>query len=176
MLKVLARVGIVIVVAIVAILTYAATRPDSFRVQRTASINAPPDRIFPYISDFKRWTAWSPYERDPEMKRTYGGSENGKGAVYEWDGNKNVGKGRTEIVEATPDKILIKLDFIKPFEAHNMAEFTLEPKGGQTVVTWAIYGPSPYMSKLMGTFIDMDNMIGKEFDAGLAKLKSIVEK
>lgn len=178
MLKTLTIIGVVALVAIAAILIYAATKPDSFRVQRTASIDAPPDKIFPLINELKRWMIWSPYEtRDPAMKRTYSGPESGKGAVYEWDGSKDVGKGRMEIVEATPPgKILIKLDFFRPFEAHNTAEFTLEPKAGQTIVTWAMYGPSPYMSKLVGTFIDMDNMIGKDFAAGLATLKAAVEK
>lgn len=178
MLKTLAIIGAVIVVAVAAVLIYAATRPDAFRVQRTATINAPPDKIFPFVNELKRWAAWSPYEaRDPAMKRTYSGPESGKGAVYEWDGNNNVGKGRMEILEALPPgKILIQLDFIKPFEGHNIAEFAMEPKGDQTIVTWAMYGPSPYMSKLIGTFINMDEMIGKDFAAGLANLKTAAEK
>jgi hypothetical protein len=178
MRKTLAYIGAVIVVAVAAILIYAATKPDAFRVQRTASINAPPDKIFPYVNELKRWRAWSPYEqRDPAMKRTYSGPESGKGAVYEWDGDSNVGKGRMEIVEsAAPGKVLIKLDFIKPFEGHNTAEFTMELKGGQTVVTWAMYGPSPYMSKLIDTFMNLDDMIGRDFAAGLASLKAEAEK
>ena len=178
MLKILARVGVIVVVAIAAILIYAATKPDSFRVQRTATMNAPPEKIFPYIEGLKRWIEWSPYEgRDPEMKRTYSGAESGKGAVYEWDGNKNVGTGRMEILNSTPpNKVVIKLDFLKPFEGHNTAELTVEPKGGQTIVTWAMYGPSTFMTKLIGTFMDMDDMIGRDFAAGLAKLKTVVEK
>lgn len=178
MLKILAIVGAVVAVAIAAILIYAATKPDSFRVQRTATMNAPPEKIFPYIDGLKRWAEWSPYEeRDPEMKRAYSGAESGKGAVYEWDGNKNVGKGRMEILSSTPSqKVVIKLDFLKPFEGHNTAELTVEPKGGQTIVTWAMYGPSTFMTKLIGTFMDMDDMIGRDFAAGLAKLKTVVEK
>jgi len=178
MRKILAIVGAVFVVAIAAILIYAATKPDSFRVQRTATMNAPAEKIFPYIDGLKRWTEWSPYEgRDPAMKRTYSGAESGKGAVYEWDGNDNVGKGRMEIVDSTPPhRVVIKLDFLKPFEGHNMAELTVEPKGGQTIVTWAMYGPSTFMTKLFGTFMDMDDMIGRDFAAGLAKLKTVVEK
>ena len=178
MLKILARVGVIVVVAIAAILIYAATKPDSFRVERSASMNAPPEKIFPYIEGLKRWAEWSPYEaRDPEMKRTYSGAESGKGAVYEWDGNKNVGTGRMEILNSTPpNKVVIKLDFLKPFEGHNTAELTVEPKGGQTIVTWAMYGPSTFMTKLIGTFMDMDDMIGRDFAAGLAKLKTVVEK
>ena len=178
MRKILTIVGAVVLATIAAILVYASTRPDSFRVERSTAMNAPPEKIFPYIDGLKRWTEWSPYEgRDPAMKRTYGGAESGKGAVYEWDGNDNVGKGRMEIVDSTPPhRVVIKLDFLKPFEGHNMAELTVEPKGGQTIVTWAMYGPSTFMTKLIGTFMDMDDMIGRDFAAGLAKLKTVVEK
>lgn len=177
MLRALAILGIVVVAAIAAVLVYAATRPDTFRVERSLAMNAPPEKIFPYITGLKRWQEWSPYEgRDPAMKRSYSGPESGKGAVYEWDGDKNVGKGRMEVLdEAPPNKVVIKLDFIKPFEGHNTAELTVQPKGSQTVVTWAMYGPSPFMSKLIGTFINLDDMIGRDFADGLAKLKTIVE-
>lgn len=111
------------------------------------------------------------------MKRSHSGEQRGKGAKYEWEGNKQVGHGRMEIVESTPPtKVLMKLDFIRPFPANNMAEFILEPKGNSTVVTWAIYGPSPFMSKLMGIFMNIDTMIGKEFETGLANLKARMEK
>jgi hypothetical protein len=178
MRKILTIVGAVVLASIAAILVYAATKPDSFRVERSTAMNAPPEKILPYIDGLKRWTAWSPYEgRDPAMKRAYSGAESGKGAVYEWDGNDNVGKGRMEIVDSTPpNRVVIKLDFLKPFEGHNMAELTVEPKGGQTIVTWAMYGPSTFMTKLIGTFMDMDDMIGRDFAAGLAKLKTVVEK
>jgi uncharacterized protein YndB with AHSA1/START domain len=178
MRKILAIVGAVLLVVVAAILIYASTKPDSFRVERSTAMNAPPEKIFPYIEGLKRWAEWSPYEaRDPAMKRTYGGAESGKGAVYDWDGNDQVGKGRMEIVEATPPhKVTIKLDFLKPFEGHNTAELTVQPKGGQTIVTWAMYGPSTFMTKLIGTFMDMDDMIGRDFAAGLAKLKTVVEK
>jgi uncharacterized protein YndB with AHSA1/START domain len=178
MRKILTIVGAVLLATIAAILVYAATRPDSFRVERSTAMNAPAEKIFPYIDGLKRWTAWSPYEgRDPAMKRAYSGAESGKGAVYEWDGNDDVGKGRMEIVDSTPPhRVVIKLDFLKPFEGHNMAELTVEPKGGQTIVTWAMYGPSTFMTKLIGTFMDMDDMIGRDFAAGLAKLKTVVEK
>ena len=178
MLKTLAIIVVVVLVVIAGILIYAATKPDSFRVQRSASIKAPPEKIFPLINDLKAWTGWSPYEKkDPAMKRSFGPITAGKGATYEWAGDKNVGQGRMEILEASPsNKVLIKLDFIKPFEAHNMAEFTLEPKGGTTLVTWAIYGPSAYVTKVMGLFFNMDTMIGKDFEAGLADLKTTAEK
>ena len=121
MLKTLAIIGVVVVVAIAGILLYAATKPDSFSVQRVALINAPSDKVFPLIDDFKAWPAWSPYEKkDPAMKRSFGAVTAGKGATYAWEGDKNVGQGSMEIVESGPRKVLIKLDFLKPFEAHNM--------------------------------------------------------
>lgn len=169
---------IVVVALLAALLIYAATRPDTFRVQRTASIKAPPEKIFALINDFHSWGAWSPYEKkDPAMKRTLSGAANGKGAVYEWEGNKDIGKGRMEILDASPpSKVTIKLDFVKPFEAHNIVDFTLEAKGEATNVTWAIHGPSPYMSKVMGLFVSMESMIGNDFEAGLAALKTVTEK
>ncbi len=177
MLKTLAVIAVIAVVVIAGILIYAATKPDSFRVQRTASIKAPPDKIYALIADLKAWPAWSPYEKkDPAMKRSFGAVTAGKGATYAWEGNKDVGQGNMEILESSPQKILIKLDFLKPFEAHNMGEFILVPKGDTTTVTWAIYGPSPYMSKVMSTFMDFDKMIGRDFEQGLADLKAAAEK
>ena len=168
---------IVIVVLIGGVLAYAAVRPDTLHVQRTISIKATPDKIVPHISDFHAWGAWSPYERkDAAMQRTYGGAPNGNGAVYEWNGNSNVGQGRMEIVNASPSRVTIKLDFLRPFEGHNMAEFTLEPKGDVTNVTWSMDGTAAYPAKVIGIFINMDNMIGSDFEAGLANLKSIAER
>jgi Polyketide cyclase / dehydrase and lipid transport len=177
MLKTLAIIGVVVAVAIAGILLYAATKPDSFRVQRVVLINAPSDKVFPLINDIKAWTAWSPYEKkDPAMKRSYGAVTAGKGATYAWEGDKNVGQGSMEMIESSPQKVVIKLDFLKPFEAHNIGEFILEPKGDSTSVTWAIYGPSPFMSKVIGTFINIDDMIGRDFEKGLADLKAAAEK
>ena len=168
---------IVVAVALVALLIYAAMRPDAFRVERSAVIQAPPEKVFALIDDFRRWTAWSPWEKvDPQLKRTYSGAASGKGAAYAWEGNKNVGSGRMEITEsAAPAKIVIKLDFITPFEGHNTAEFSLTPGPQGTNVTWALFGPSPYISKLMGVFINMDRMIGGQFELGLATMKTVAE-
>ena len=178
MLKALAYIAAFVAIVVVGLLIYAATRPDTFRVQRSAAIKASPDKIFALINDLHAWSSWSPYEKkDPAMKRTFGGASAGTGAVYEWDGDKNVGKGRMEITESSPPaRILIKLDFFKPFEGHNTAEFTMEPKGDNTIVTWAMYGPSAFMMKVMGLFMNMDNMIGNDFAAGLANLKAVAEK
>jgi hypothetical protein len=159
------------------LLGYAATRPDTFRISRTQSIQASADRVFDLIGDFHRWSAWSPYEKlDPTMRKTLSGADSGKGAVDTWAGNSKAGEGRMEIVEAiSPSLIRIKLDFLKPFEGHNIAEFTLEAKGGATETTWAMHGPQPYIFKAMSIFFSMDNMVGKDFAAGLANLKAIAE-
>jgi uncharacterized protein YndB with AHSA1/START domain len=178
MLEVIAIVAVVLAIAIAVILILAATKPDVFRVERAAAMQAPPQKIFSLIDDFHQWGTWSPWEhRDPAMKRTFSGTESGKGAVYAWDGNKNVGAGRMEILDAVlPSKIVIKLDFIKPFEGHNTAEFTMLRRGGATEVTWAMYGATPFIGKVMHVFMNMDRMIGKDFDAGLANLKKAVEQ
>jgi uncharacterized protein YndB with AHSA1/START domain len=169
---------IVIAALIAGVLIFAATKPDTFRVQRAASIKAPPEKVFALINDFKRWDAWSPWEKkDPAMKRTFGATTAGKGAAYAWEGNHDVGQGSMEIVESiTPNKVALKLDFVKPFEAHNMVVFTLEPKGGMTNATWAMEGPVPYFAKIIHVFLDMDSMVGKDFEAGLANLKAAAEK
>jgi uncharacterized protein YndB with AHSA1/START domain len=160
------------------VLILAATKPDTFRVQRAASIKAPPEKIFAVISDFHGWEAWSPWEKmDPAMKRSYSGAAKGKGAVYAWEGNGKVGQGSMEITEAAaPSKVVMDLDFVKPFAAHNKVDFTLVPKGDVTEVTWTMNGPVPYLAKIMHVFMNMDSMVGGQFEAGLANLKSITEK
>lgn len=168
---------IAVVVLVAAVLAYAATKPDTFRVQRSASIKAPPERIFPLINDYRNWAAWSPYEKkDPAMKRTFGVTTAGKGATYSWEGNKDVGQGGMEIQDSVPSsKVTIKLDFLKPFEAHNIVDFTLQPEGDATKVTWEMHGPAPYFSKVMQVFISMDKMVGTDFEAGLASMKTVAE-
>ena len=171
-------IAIVVLALIAGVLIFAATKPDTFRIQRVASINAPPERIFALINNFHSWGAWSPWEKkDPAMRRTLGAAASGKGAVYAWEGNHGVGKGRMEITESSPpSKVAIQLDFIKPFEAHNTVQFTLEPKGDVTNVTWAMQGSTPYFAKIIHVFIDMDRMVGRDFKAGLASLKAIAER
>jgi uncharacterized protein YndB with AHSA1/START domain len=171
-------IGIIVAVLIAGVLIFATTKPDTFGVQRSASIKAPPEKVFALINDFKAWGAWSPWEKkDPAMKRTFGTTTAGKGATYAWDGNKDVGQGSMEITDAVPSsKIALKLDFIKPFEGHNTVDFTLEPKGDMTNVTWMMQGPAPYLSKLIQVFCDMDAMVGKDFEAGLTNLKAAAEK
>ncbi len=172
----LLTIVLVIVVALTIFLAIAATKPNTFRVERRIVVSAPPEKIWPFIVDFHRWGVWSPWERkDPNMKRTYTGPESGVGAKYAWAGNKNIGEGHMEVLEAIPGKTAIKLDFIKPFEGHNVAEFIYEPRGGDTEVIWAMTGPVPFMGKIMHTIINMDKMIGKDFEEGLAKLKVAAE-
>src|SRR6476619_442894 len=152
MLKIIGIIAVLVVVVVAGLLAYAATKPDAFRVERSIAIKAPPEKILAQGGDLRGGAAWSPYERkDHAMKRTFSGAPAGKGAVYEWDGNKNVGQGRMEILDATASKVTLKLDFLKPFEAHNTAEFTAVPGDDTTTVTWAMYGPSPYFAKVMQT-------------------------
>jgi hypothetical protein len=171
-------IAIAIAAVVAAILIYAATQPDTFRVERSIVIKAPPEKIFSQINGFHQWEAWSPWEKiDPAIKRTYSGADSGKGAVYGWQGNKDVGQGRMEIIESTPSsKVLIKIDFMEPFEGHDMVQFTLQPQGDATKVTQAMYGPSPFISKLMGLFFSMDKMVGQKYEEGLASIKAIAEK
>ena len=169
---------IIVALAIAAVLVLAATKPDVFRVQRAASIKAPPEKVFALINDFKRWETWSPWEKkDPAMKRSFGAATSGKGARYAWEGNKEVGQGSMEITESARSSLIkLKLDFLKPFEAHNRVEFALQAKGDATEVSWTMTGDTPYFAKIMHVFVDMDRMVGKDFEAGLANLKSISEK
>src|SRR5215470_6024736 len=178
MLKALVIVAVVAAVVVGAVLAYAATKPDTFTVQRTASIKAPPEKIFPFINDMRTWVAWSPFEKkDPDMKRIYSGTESGKGSFYEWDGDRNIGRGRLEIADTKPPrKVVVNMHFIRPFEAHNVAEFTLEPNGDTTTVTWAMHGPVPYFAKIVHVFLNMDRMVGTDFETGLANLKVLTEK
>jgi len=171
--KLLALVAGVIAV----ILVLATTKPATFQVSRTATYKALPDSIWPYLDDFHNWRAWSPWERmDTSMTRTYSGAPSGVGAVYAWSGNKDVGTGQMKITAAEPaSSLTIALDFLSPFEAHNTATFVLAPSGDSTTVTWTMTGPNTYVSKLMSVFVSMDKMVGPDFEAGLANLKTVVE-
>jgi carbon monoxide dehydrogenase subunit G len=150
---------------------------DTFRVERSTVIDAPAAAIFPHIDDFHAWAGWSPYEKmDANLAKTFSGPANGVGAAYAWVGKK-AGSGRMEIVQSqAPSKIVIKLDFTKPMTAHNTAEFTLEPQGEGTKLTWAMHGPNTFMSKVMGLFFTMDKLVGPQFDEGLANLKALAER
>ena len=180
MFQIIAIIAVVLAVALALVLVLAATKPDTFTVRRTAVVKATAEKIFPLINNFHQWVNWSPWEnRDPAMKRTYSGAESGRGAIYAWDGNKSVGSGRMEILDASsPSKIVIKLDFFKPFEGHNTAEFTMQPErdAATTNIIWVMHGPAPFVNKVMQVFMNLDKMIGKDFEAGLANLKRLTEK
>ena len=175
----ISTIAFVALLAIAALLIYAATRPDTFSVQRSADIKAPAERIHPLIDDLRRFNTWNPFDKkDPNIKGSYSGPAKGPGAGYDFEGNKEVGKGRIKILEsAAPDKVTMQLDMLAPIEGHNTVEFTLAPRGESTEVTWAMHcSKSPFVAKLMGVFCDMDKMIGREFETGLSNLKALAER
>lgn len=173
----LTTILVVIALMIVALLAYAATRPGSFRIERNAAIKASPKKILSLLEDFREWRKWSPWEElDPNLKRNYSGAEKGVGAIYAWEGNSKAGHGRMEILEASPRRVRIKLDFLKPFKASNTAEFMLTPAGDDTTVNWAMVGAQPFMVKLMSIFMDMEKMVGPDFERGLANMKRAAEQ
>ena len=162
---------------IVLFFAYIATRPSDFRIERSLAMAAQPAVVFGHVNDLHRWDAWSPWAKlDPQMKVTYSGPAAGVGAVHAWTGNKKVGEGRMTITQSEPVKrIVLKLEFIKPFTATNMTEFTFTPQGGGTLVNWAMTGRNNFMMKLFGVLMNMDKMIGKDFEKGLAALKTVGE-
>jgi hypothetical protein len=177
MIKVIKIVLVCVIVAMVGLVGFAMTKPDSLHVERSSTIKAPPEKVFPLINDFHNWGSWSPYEKkDPGMKRTYSGAPSGKGAIYEWDGNGDVGQGRMEILNASPSEVRIKLDFMKPLEGHDIALFTMKPDAGGTTITWAMDGPTPLLGKIIGVFMNMDTMLGADFETGLSNLRALAEK
>jgi hypothetical protein len=177
MFPVLGTIAGVVVVLGVALAIVVSRQPSDFRVTRSTTIDAPPSVVFPLVDDFHKWRGWSPWEKmDPELKRTYEGAPSGEGAVYSWVGNKQVGEGRMTIVESRPDELVrIKLEFFKPFRATNEGTFAFEPTSGQTRVTWSMTGCCNCMFKIMGLFMSMDKMVGKNFEDGLAAMKQLAE-
>ena len=174
----LKMIGIALAVAVGVVLAVAATRPNDFRVQRSASIKAPAEKIFPHINDLHAFNTWNPFnKKDPNVKGSYSGAVSGTGAAYAFEGNSEVGRGRIEITDSRPaSEVRMSLHMLAPMEGRNVVEFTLRPREDSTSVTWAIQGPMPYISKVLSLFCDMDAMIGREFENGLAELKTIVER
>ncbi|WP_426109702.1 SRPBCC family protein [Massilia sp. PWRC2] len=176
----LKKIALGVLAILIVILLMAAMKPNTFSVSRSATIAAPPEKIAALITDFHQWQSWSPWENlDPAMQRSFSGAASGKGAVYRWQGNKEVGSGRMEIVEAaSPARTVIKLDFIEPFAASNLTEFSLKADGdhqGGTIATWTMTGPTLFVTRLMTVFVSMDALIGKDFERGLARLKKAAE-
>jgi hypothetical protein len=168
-------IGLAVLVAVV--VAVVALQPSDFRIVRSARMSAPAADVFAQVNDFHHWDAWSPWAKlDPAMKQTYDGAPAGTGAIYSWVGNSKVGEGRMTVVESKPnDLIRIKLEFFKPFKATNSAEFTFHPEGNETVATWSMSGRNNFMFKAFGLFMSMDNILGREFEKGLAQMKSVVE-
>lgn len=176
MLKVIGIIGLILLLGVGVVLVLAAIKPDTFRVARATSINAAPEKIFPLINDLHQFNTWNPFEKKDPGKGTYSGPASGPGASYAWN-SKQLGIGSMTIAEATePSRVAMRLDFIKPFEAHNDVEFTIVPKGGASEVTWAMSGPVPFLAKIMHVLMDMDKMVGRDFEDGLANMKAIAEK
>jgi len=173
----LIKIVIVAAVILVVFIVIVALQPEKYRVTRNTTISAPPPAVFAQVNDFHKWEAWNPWGKiDPGMKQTYEGAPRGTGAIYAWIGNKEVGEGRMAIIESRPsDLIRINLEFFKPFAATNVAEFTFKPEGNQTAVTWSMTGNKNFMAKAIHFFMNMDKMIGGQFEKGLAEMKSIVE-
>jgi uncharacterized protein YndB with AHSA1/START domain len=171
-----------IVVAVVllvgAFAVFVALQPSDFRIERSAAIAAPPAAVFAQVNDFRRWQAWSPWEKlDPALKRSYEGADAGQGAQYAWQGNNDVGEGRMTILESRPgERVRIRLEFFKPFAATNTAEFSFKPSAGGTAVTWAMEGKNNFVARAICVFMDMDKMVGGQFEQGLSQLKALTEK
>ena len=174
----LVKILIAVAIVLAGLAGYIATRPAEFRVTRAASIAAPAPAVFAQVNELKKWEAWSPWaKKDPQMKQTYEGPPAGTGAFTSWVGNKDVGEGRMTIVESRPNELIgFKLEFLKPFVATNSAEFSFREEGGRTAVTWSMRGQNNFIGKAMGVVFDFDRMIGADFEAGLASLKTLVEE
>jgi uncharacterized protein YndB with AHSA1/START domain len=164
-------------VVIVVFLVIVALQPSDFSITRSATVAAPPEAVFPHVNDFHKWEAWSPWAKlDPTMKQTYEGAPVGTGARYSWTGDKKVGEGNMTITESKASTIIrIRLEFLRPFAAVNTTEFTFTPEGKQTTVTWSMTGTNNFMAKAFCLFMNMDRMVGRDFEKGLAQMKSVAE-
>ena len=178
MLKTILIILAVLAVGVAAVVAYAAvSQPDTFRVQRAMTIDAPPEKLVGILSDLRRGGEWSPYEKkDPAMKKTFSGPATGRGAKLEWDGNGDVGAGTLTVADVTPSKVMLKLDMTRPMTASNVVEYTLAPKGTATDMTWALHGPMPLISKVMCVFLNFDRMLGSDMERGLKDLKTLAER
>ena len=171
--KILIALAVIVIVLVIVV----AFQPAEFRVSRSTVIAAPAPSVFAQVNDFHKWDGWSPWAKlDPNMKTTHAGAPAGTGAIYSWAGNSDVGEGRMTLTESRPSELVrIKLEFKKPFAATNTTEFVFKPDADKTMVTWAMFGTNNFMAKAFGLFMDMDKMIGGDFEKGLAQLKSVAE-
>ena len=175
MKRVLLTIVALLLVAGVVVAGLAATKPDTYTVTRTAVVAAPPESVFAQVDDFRRWAAWSPWEKlDPAMQKTFEGPESGVGSSYAWSGNSQVGVGKMTITESVPpEHVGLRLEFIKPFASVSQTRFAFAPAPGGTQVTWEMEGRHNFVSKCMCVFMDMDKMVGKDFESGLANLDQV---
>src|SRR5690349_22908074 len=175
--KLLLGIVVVVVVLVVVLAIVAALQPAHYHIERSATMNAPAPVVFAQVNDFHKWEAWSPWAKiDPAAKYTYDGPTAGIGAIFTWAGNKQVGEGRMTVTESRPtDLIRIKLEFIKPFPSDCLTEFSFKPEGNNTIVTWAMSGTKNFMSKAVCMFMNMDKMVGGDFETGLASMKTVAE-
>jgi hypothetical protein len=173
----LQKIVIAVLVVIAGFLLFVGMRPSHFHVERSVSTAAPSDVVFPFINDFHRWSTWSPWEKlDPGMKREYSGAPAGPGAVYDWSGNDDVGVGSMRITDSqAPTRVAIALEFKQPWQASNIATFSLVPEGNGARVTWGMDGENNFMLKAVSLFMNMDEIVGKDFEAGLANLVRVSE-
>jgi hypothetical protein len=178
MLKIVGIIAGLVAIILIGVLAYAATLPDTFRVQRSVAIKAPPDKVFPLINNLKTMNEWNPFaKQDPTIKLVYSGPASGKGAANDWDSDGHAGKGRLEITESAPSsQVTMRLDMVKPMEGHNTIVFALQPQTDGTNVTWSMTGACPFITKVIQVFVSMDRMIGGTFEKGLADLKAMAEK
>ena len=176
-MKVLKKVALVFAALLVIFLIVVALQPADYKITRSATISAPPSAVFAQVNDFHKWEAWSPWAKlDPSVKNTFEGSPAGKGAIFKWVGNDKVGEGQMTVTDSKPDEqILIDLHFIKPFESSCLTEFTFKPDGDKTNVTWTMSGHNGFISKAFCLFMNMDKMVGGDFEKGLASMKTVAE-
>lgn len=164
-----------VALVIAGVLIYASRKPDTFEIKRSITINAGSEKIMPYLNDLRASLQWSPFEKDPNMKRNFSGAPTGKGSVYEWDGNREVGAGRVTMLDVTSSRVVVELAMTRPLKCRNTVEYTLVPAGNGTTVVWSMHGPQPLIGKVMGLFIDCEKMCGDMFEQGLANLKALAE-
>lgn len=173
----LVKILIGVAVLVIALVVIVAVQPSEFRIARTATIAAPAPVVFAQVNDFRKWDAWNPWAKiDPAIKQGYEGAPAGKGAVYTWAGNNEVGEGRMTITESHPSELIrLQMEFLKPFQGRSTAEFTFKPEGDRTAVTWSMAGEHNFIAKAMHLVMNLDTMIGANFEKGLAQMKSVAE-
>lgn len=166
----------IVAAAVIGLLLYASSRPDTFHIERSAVINASQEKLYSILTDLRRGVEWSPFEKGMTMKKTFSGPATGAGSALAWEGGRDVGAGTLTIADVAPSKIVLKLDMVRPMKGNNIVEYSFEPQGEATRMTWSIHGPANMISKVMGLFMDMDKMCGGQFEKGFKDLKIVAER